>query len=483
MQAQMEAKLMSMGLKSPGLKAPASPSARNFSNSGSNNNFLTPEAALGSPAADAAATLAQQRARLKASNADAASRRISAPGTLSNTGDGRNVWQPPQLGQVAERAPSPVAEQTSPSPEPTAPSSARPKSTDFTGVANQFKSRTSAANDLDGPGQDVLSPMGGGNWASMVNTPLVPMFSENKPNLDSAASKLSTWTKSNSTNGRIALADAKAFRRTSKGGSAQSPDSTTNGGVYGDDGNLLVPGSSQSARNSSGNKNSNNNSATFSGQGWGGMQARSPALSAASSNRYGNQEDLAAAAAAAAGMPFGMGLGGSPGMPLGMSPLMGSMNGMGGLGAFNMNMMNLGMMDPIQAQYLAAQIAAGQLGNQFAGMGQNPQMMMGGRGGNRGPARSTTGAKSSQNGRDSGKEKDDEVDPALLNDIPAWLRSLRLHKYTPNFEGMTWREMVTLNEDALEAKGVAALGARRKMLKTFEAVRNKMGISMPGEDA
>jgi hypothetical protein len=36
--------------------------------------------------------------------------------------------------------------------------------------------------------------------------------------------------------------------------------------------------------------------------------------------------------------------------------------------------------------------------------------------------------------------------------------------------------MVMLDESALEAKGVAALGARRKMLKTFEVVRKKMGL-------
>ena len=30
------------------------------------------------------------------------------------------------------------------------------------------------------------------------------------------------------------------------------------------------------------------------------------------------------------------------------------------------------------------------------------------------------------------------------------------------------------------AKGIAALGARRKMLKTFEAVRAKMGVDSPG---
>jgi hypothetical protein len=59
------------------------------------------------------------------------------------------------------------------------------------------------------------------------------------------------------------------------------------------------------------------------------------------------------------------------------------------------------------------------------------------------------------------------------------LRTLRLHKYTPNFEGMGWRDMVVLDEGQLEAKGVSALGARRKMLKTFEVVRKKMGIEMP----
>ena len=77
------------------------------------------------------------------------------------------------------------------------------------------------------------------------------------------------------------------------------------------------------------------------------------------------------------------------------------------------------------------------------------------------------------------KKDDEDVDPKLLEDIPAWLRSLRLHKYTPNFEGISWREMVVMDEAQLEAKGVAALGARRKMLKTFEIVRKKMGIEGP----
>ncbi len=119
--------------------------------------------------------------------------------------------------------------------------------------------------------------------------------------------------------------------------------------------------------------------------------------------------------------------------------------------------------------------------NQGMGMGMNGRggvrsTSLGGRGG---PGSKPT----SNNGRGDGgnKDKDEEVDPALLNDIPAWRRSLRLHKYTPNFEGMAWRDMVIMDEKALEDKGVTALGARRKMLKTFEAVRNKMGMNMPGE--
>ncbi|PIA18349.1 hypothetical protein COEREDRAFT_39418 [Coemansia reversa NRRL 1564] len=62
----------------------------------------------------------------------------------------------------------------------------------------------------------------------------------------------------------------------------------------------------------------------------------------------------------------------------------------------------------------------------------------------------------------------------LVQDIPAWLRSLRLHKYTDCFVGMDWTSVVSLSDEQLQAKGVAALGARRKMLKVFEAVLLEM---------
>ncbi|KAJ7502841.1 hypothetical protein B0H11DRAFT_1986589 [Mycena galericulata] len=79
--------------------------------------------------------------------------------------------------------------------------------------------------------------------------------------------------------------------------------------------------------------------------------------------------------------------------------------------------------------------------------------------------------------------REDEIDPELLKDVPAWLRSLRLHKYTASFEGMTWQEMVPLDDSQLEAKGIAALGARRRLLKTFENVKKKMGMETPDTPA
>lgn len=65
----------------------------------------------------------------------------------------------------------------------------------------------------------------------------------------------------------------------------------------------------------------------------------------------------------------------------------------------------------------------------------------------------------------------DVVDAELLLDIGAWLRSLRLHKYTGNLSGMRWQDVILLSDKDLEDRGVNALGARRKLLKMFEEIR------------
>lgn len=62
-------------------------------------------------------------------------------------------------------------------------------------------------------------------------------------------------------------------------------------------------------------------------------------------------------------------------------------------------------------------------------------------------------------------------DLTLLEDIGAWLKSLRLHKYTDCLKTLPWQELIELSDSELEARGVNALGARRKMLKVFEQIK------------
>ncbi|OMH81450.1 Protein VTS1 [Zancudomyces culisetae] len=67
--------------------------------------------------------------------------------------------------------------------------------------------------------------------------------------------------------------------------------------------------------------------------------------------------------------------------------------------------------------------------------------------------------------------KDPSVDFEILNDIPSWMKSLRLHKYTHCFEGMTYLDIIKLDDSQLSKLGVQALGARRKMLKIFDQIK------------
>ncbi|KAJ7083003.1 hypothetical protein C8R44DRAFT_652456 [Mycena epipterygia] len=452
MQSQMEAKLA--GLKSPGLKSglPASPTARNFNQSTpannrqslieTPNNYLSPESAV--MGQDAATTLAQQRAKLKAANA---AHRISAP-IMPSTGD-RNTWGAGGLGQVAEanRAPSPTVGEDK---------GARPKSTEFTG-------RPLAQQEATVPAHASSE-----SWASMVTTPL-PMFAKTEPKEPAKAE----WKVRAGLPGVPRMGDPTIHRR----GARPQQD----GGVYDDNGNFVARGG-------------------MGRPGWQG--ATSPGLSATSSNRFGSDDGSGTGGGSNNGrgnnnMNGGLGMPGF-GMGMGMNG-MNSANGMGGMNPFGVNMNMLAMGISPETQLLAAQMAQAQMaaaanggafgmgGAGWLGMqqGQSPhsagvgRMMM--RPPNSARTPKSAGSMASSRGVDSagagGTPKGEEdVDPALLTDIPAWLRSLRLHKYTPNFENMRWQDMVVMDEAALEGKGVAALGARRKMLKTFEIVRKKMGI-------
>lgn len=76
------------------------------------------------------------------------------------------------------------------------------------------------------------------------------------------------------------------------------------------------------------------------------------------------------------------------------------------------------------------------------------------------------------------EEDEKDFDLAVMSDVAGWLRKIRLHKYMAIFEGTPWKEMVSvvMDEQAIEAQGIATIGARKKMMpKTFEVVRRKIG--------
>ncbi|ESK95658.1 sam domain protein [Moniliophthora roreri MCA 2997] len=470
MQSQMEAKLASLSLKSPGLKSnmPASPTTRSF---GAGNrqslvidsppsNFLSPDSAA-TGTSDAAATLAQQRAKFKASNA---AHRISAP-VLAGAGSPGSASWGSQLGQVAESTSTSSTNSASNNAnggaqEITIPSTnSRPKSSDFSGTVGSPR------------------PEAGDSWASMVNTPLIPMFSKTTSGAGGSASLGGTGLGVGSS-GVPRMGDPTVHRRVPK---ASSPSANNNrdanggpGEIYDDNGNLI-------SQNQNATQNKRNANAWGSGAGG----ARSPALSNTSSHQNPNANDILAMQMGMNPGAFGMGLGGlnmgalSPGLGV---PGM----GLGGMGVggmpFNLNLLNaMGISPEAQAQILAAQMAQAQaqMGGGFnpalgLGMQQNARRAPSARSASN--SAQNAGSNSTAGNKSSTPSAPSDIDPALLNDVPAWLRSLRLHKYTPNFQGMNWEDIVMLNEDELEAKGVAALGARRKMIKTFELVRKRMGM-------
>ena len=78
-----------------------------------------------------------------------------------------------------------------------------------------------------------------------------------------------------------------------------------------------------------------------------------------------------------------------------------------------------------------------------------------------------------RNNGGSGAKKDEEDFDPLPADVAGCRRSLRLHKYTPNVEGMSWKEMVLMDEQVLEAQGIAALGERRRCSRLPRSSRGK----------
>uniref|UniRef100_A0A672GVB3 Protein Smaug homolog 1 n=1 Tax=Salarias fasciatus TaxID=181472 RepID=A0A672GVB3_SALFA len=72
--------------------------------------------------------------------------------------------------------------------------------------------------------------------------------------------------------------------------------------------------------------------------------------------------------------------------------------------------------------------------------------------------------------------------PATINtvgtgggNVPAWLKSLRLHKYAALFSTMTYDEMMSLTEDQLEAQKVTK-GARHKIVISIQKLKERQNL-------
>ncbi|KAK0549197.1 Flap-structured DNA-binding and RNA-binding protein [Tilletia horrida] len=513
----MDQKYAALGLKSPSAainKSALPHGAAAYRQSTDASGFLSPNAAAlygnnndatGGANSSGSAALAAQRAKLKAN-------RISAPGTLP----GERTYAGSSLDKVSEqrgdgsRSPQPGGGRYD---QQQLPAGSRPKSTgglsnisDHHGGAPRSPHLGMGGGLLD----DQLSPLApqGATWASMMNTPLVPSFDDKNAAtgnaLDAAAAQLASLS-SDAAAGRSSVLldpDVAKYKR-------KSSQSTSGGGQLG--------------------QGQNGGTGNVQGVLSGMFDGASPNLgnqwNAAQQQDLFRQAMALSPSAGALGTP-GFSLSAlAPGSPNTLAGLQSPSGGMGN--PLNMQMMNAmaqmghlaaggnGSVNVNAAQFLAMQqqilqnqqnlAAMAEMQAAFArggtggggGSGQrlatpNTAQFSGSLGGRRSPrpggsspsarnnAATLSAALGGGGGAAGGGGGEEEVaDISMLEDVPAWLRHLRLHKYTPNFESSNWRDMVVMDDAALEAKGVAALGARRKMLKTFEAVRQKYGIKSP----
>ncbi|XP_021164639.2 protein Smaug homolog 1 [Fundulus heteroclitus] len=66
-------------------------------------------------------------------------------------------------------------------------------------------------------------------------------------------------------------------------------------------------------------------------------------------------------------------------------------------------------------------------------------------------------------------------DGSGMRDVPAWLKSLRLHKYAALFSTMTYVEMMSLTEEQLEAQKVTK-GARHKIIISIQKLKERQNL-------
>ncbi|KAM9812936.1 protein Smaug homolog 2 [Syngnathus typhle] len=68
-----------------------------------------------------------------------------------------------------------------------------------------------------------------------------------------------------------------------------------------------------------------------------------------------------------------------------------------------------------------------------------------------------------------------QEDGSGMKDVPAWLKSLRLHKYASLFSQMSYEEMMILTEHHLESQNVTK-GARHKIALSIQKLRERQSV-------
>ena len=287
-------------------------------------------------------------------------------------------------------------------------------------------------------GMPILTPFPpGASWASMTNTPMVPTFNHQQSaasQADMVANATAMKLQALSTvNNRIQLDDVRKYRRarSQEGNQQQNPLASPG----------LVP-SNILMTNEHGQILSPEQAALLQQQQIAALQGR-----------RSRPSSPGIAITGPAGMHSGVGMA----LPLQQS------NGF-------LTALNNGLPAGMAGMSLGGHPGAGLPG--LAGMGG---VGMGAFGGNAegylSDASEIHRGRSPRGRRGSSKPPEDPTDLALLQDIPSWLRTLRLHKYTDQLKDTPWQELVQLDDAGLEGKGVAAKGARSKLLKVFEQVR------------
>ncbi|KAL1998392.1 hypothetical protein VTN02DRAFT_6289 [Thermoascus thermophilus] len=403
---------------------------------------------------DAAAAIAKKKAEFTQQTGNPSSNRNSAvfgdrsslvaPTISAPDSNKENLGQPPSSpwGQRGSEPQPPIARPKSSSgqqpmgqfSQPSASSGLRsPRPNQVSGSNVQSTTITAPEISTDAP---LLSPynLGNASWASMTNTPMTATFSQQQQTAASQADMVANATAMklaalSTVNNRIALDDARKYRR------ARSNDGH--------------------GKNSNNNHNNHSNHSLSPGLTQTGIPGAN-LLMVSDAGQVLNAQQIAAlqaqqqaAMAGRRSRPTSPGLamqGGALG-PMGFT----SPQNNGFLAAYDPNT------NPLLANGLGA-LGLGQFG-------------LGGHEGYLSDHSEVTRGRSPRGRRGSSKPPEDPTDPNLLQDIPSWLRSLRLHKYTENLKDLKWTELIELDDKGLEERGVNALGARNKMLKVFDQVK------------